>query len=69
MLYHFLKLAGKEKSLSVHIMFKDILFFHCRNVKYNMAVCLCAYMYAFMCTAHSHIHIYLNAEYEDISKP
>lgn len=50
-------------------MFKDILFFHCRNVKYNMAVCLCAYMYAFMYTAHSHIHIYLNAEYEDISKP
>lgn len=65
---HFLKLAGKDKCLFVHIMLKDILFFHCRNVKYNMSVCMCAYMYVCIYTAHSHMHIYLKAEYKDISK-
>lgn len=64
----FLKLAGKDKCLFVHIMLKDILFFHCRNVKYNMSVCMCAYMYVCIYTAHSHMHIYLKAEYKDISK-
>lgn len=53
-LYHiFLRLAGKEKCLFVHITFKDILFFHCRNVKYNMRVCMCAYM------LHTHTCIYI----------
>lgn len=29
---------------------------------------MCAYMYVCIYTAHSHMHIYLKAEYKDISK-
>lgn len=29
---------------------------------------MCAYMYVRMYSAHSHMHIYLKAEYKDISK-
>jgi len=47
--------------LFVHITLKDILFFHLRNVKYNVCACACV-------PAHAHIQIYLNAEYTDISK-
>lgn len=61
MLYHmFLKISRKrEKCLFVHITFKDILFFHCRIVKYNMSVCTCAYMYLCTYILHTHTCIYI----------
>lgn len=47
----------KDKCLFVHIMFKDILFFHCRNLKYNMSVWnVCVYV---RMRAHVHTFIYI----------
>lgn len=47
----------KDKCLFVHIMFKDILFFHCRNLKYNVSVWnVCVYV---RMRAHVHTFIYI----------